>query len=242
MTASVADTPQAVWRAGIKSAFGAAGIALMSSFTALGALMGEAGFTLLQAVAFSLFGFALPGQLLAAELHTHGVSLSVITITVWLVNIRLLPMTIVILPLLVTEQEKPRHWRDMLIAHLVAVTSWVCFLASYRQVSLAYRRYYFLIVGGFLWLAASLASIIGFYLGEHLPPDMLIALLFLNPVYFLCMMLMSLTGKRHAVAFFGGALLLPLLHQWVPEWDILICGIVAGLGSFYYFEWRRDGH
>ena len=244
MSDSVADTQVAVRRAALKNVFGSAGLALMSSFIALGSLMSESGFSLLQVVGFTLFGFALPGQLLAAEMYADGVVLFAIVITVWLVNLRLLPMVIVLLPLLVAEaEEKPRPGRDMLIAHLVAVTSWACFLGTQHQVSRRQRRYYFILVGGMLWLMALAASVTGFYLGKQLPDDMLIALLFLNPAYFLCMMLLSLKGGRHFVAFFGGALLLPLFHQWLPGWDILICGVVAGLGSYYYFEWRRRvGH
>ena len=86
----VADFFQA-WRAGCKTVFGSTGFALMSSFAALGALMGDAGFSLLQAMLFSLFGFALPGQLIAAELHAHGAGIVAIGIAVFLVNARLFP-------------------------------------------------------------------------------------------------------------------------------------------------------
>lgn len=235
----LAAQPHQVWRAGARTACSGAGLALLSSFTALGALMGEADFSLLQAVAFSLFGFALPGQLVAAELHAHGAGVVAIAITVFLVNARLFPMTVALLPLLVASgEEKPQRLRDMLLAHWIAVTSWVCFLATYAQVAPALRRRYFAVLGGLLWGGAACASVAGFYLGGQLPHQWLVALLFLNPVYFLCLMLASLKQKAHIAAFAGGMLLLPLVHQVSPQWDIVICGAVAGL-SVWLVQGRK---
>ena len=226
----LAAQPHQIWRAGLRTACSGAGVALLSSFTALGALMGEVGFSLAQAVFFSLFCFALPGQLVAAELHAHGAGVVAVSITVFLVNARLFPMTVALLPLLVASGgEKPHRPRDMLLAHWVAVTSWVSFLTTYQQVAPALRRRYFAMLGGALWVFAAVATVGGYYLGAQLPRDWLVALLFLNPVYFLCLMLASLTKKSSIAAFAGGALLLPLVHQISPEWDIVICGGVAGL-------------
>lgn len=237
----LATDPAHTWRAGIKTACRAPGIALLSSFVALGALMGEAGFSLAQAVLFSLFGFALPAQLAAAELHAHGAGLVAITITAFLVNARLLLMTISLLPLLVaSSDEKPKRWRDMLLAHFVAVTSWVCFLTTYHEVAPQQRRRYYAVLGATLFGFAAIATVAGYYLGGELPRKWLVALLFLNPVYFLCLMVASLTKKSSIAAFVGGAAVLPLLHQISPEWDILICGVVAGLVSFYFVEQRRQ--
>lgn len=229
-----------VCRSAVCVAWSGAGIALVSSFVALGALMGDAGFALWQAVLFSVFGYALPGQLVAAELYAHGAGVAVISVTVFLVNARLFPMTIALLPLLRGgDDAPPSRWEEVGTAHLVAVTSWVCFLGSYAQVAPARRRLYYLVLGGVLWGLAAVATAVGFFVGGMLPKAGLVALLFLNPAYFLCLMLASLRRRSAAVAFVGGAALLPFLHEVSPEWDILIAGAVGGGLSFCFFEGRR---
>ena len=75
-------------------------IPLAACFTALGALLKDAGFNLQQSIASSFFTYALPGQLVMAESLLIGASLINIFIAVWLVNFRLYPMTVSLFPLL----------------------------------------------------------------------------------------------------------------------------------------------
>ena len=230
-----------VWRRGVAVAFGAAGVALLSSFFALGALLGNVGFSLTQALSFSLFCFALPGQLLTAELFASSADTATVAFAVWVVNARLLPMTIFLLPLLTekTPIKKRPRWSDFALSHLVAVTSWVYFLGSYKTVPPPLRRLYFIIVGGLLWVLAAVATALGHAIGNLLSHDWLIGLLFVNPLYFLCMMLRSLFSRSDAAAFFGGMLLLPVAATLAPQWDIIIAGGVAGCLAFFIFERRQ---
>ena len=217
--------------------FGGPGIALISSFFAIGALTNDSGFSFLQNIVFSLICFALPGQLVAAELYAAGSGLLVVTATVLLVNCRLLPMTVVLLPLLKDPgQPEPaahRRW-NLLIVHWVAVTSWVCYLASYRSVPPPHRRRYFIIMSALLWLNSLVASALGYWVGDFLPHQWLVGLLFLNPAYFLCIMLRSLFKRNDFYAFLAGMLLLPPVHYFLPEWDILLTGLIVGTAVFYY--------
>ena len=80
--------------------FGGPGIALISSFFAIGGADQRQRLQLSAKHCLFLICFALPGQLVAAELYAAGSGLLVVTATVLLVNCRLLPMTVVLLPLL----------------------------------------------------------------------------------------------------------------------------------------------
>ena len=224
----------------IKTAFSGPGIALMSSFIALGALFSDSGFTMAQAVVFSLIGYALPGQLVVAEMVAGGAAVVAITVAVFLVNARLLPMTVVIIStLLAADNNRPAAAADYARAHLIAVTSWVCFNDTYERVPPAHLRVFFTLMATTLWLCAAAASAIGFIAGERLPHQWLVALLFLNPIYFLCAMLRSIKRRMDIAAFFLGIAALPIAHQFFPDWDIVIVGVVGGGVCFLYFQ-RRD--
>ena len=78
-------------------------LALACSFIALGALFKQAGFNLQQSLASSFFTYALPGQLVMTESFLVGASVINIFLSVWLVNFRLYPMTVALVPVLSTN-------------------------------------------------------------------------------------------------------------------------------------------
>ena len=212
---------------------GAAGaaIALASSFFALGALFGESGLTLIQSAAFSVFTFALPGQLVAAQLFSGGAGALAIIAAVLFVNARLAPMTVSLLPLLRPAKEKSAL--DFMIAHCIAVTSWVFFMSTYRDINEEERLRWFVQAGLLFWFVGVMATIGGHLAGALLPRDLLLGLLFLNPAYFLYMMLRSLARRSDLFAMLAGMILLPPMHYLLPEWDILAAGVIGGTIIFF---------
>ena len=83
--------------------------ALGASLIALGALFKNLGFSIQQSFFSTFFTYALPGQVVMAESMLVGASLLNIFIAVWLVNVRLYPMTVSLMPLLMHESQ-PR-WK-----------------------------------------------------------------------------------------------------------------------------------
>lgn len=226
--------PYRLYRHAAQTAYGGAGIALISSFVALGALFSDNGWTLFETLLFSLVGYALPGQLVVAEMVSNNANVVAITIAVLLVNARLLPMTVVTMAMLLAADGKRKTTlADYARAHLVAVTSWVCFLNAHAQVPAHAQCRFFTIMALLLWVSAAAATGLGFYVGKLLPEPWLVGLLFLNPIYFLCMMLNALTKRRDAVAFFLGMAALPFAHAAFPTWDIILVGVVVGNVAFW---------
>ena len=214
-----------------------AGVALSSSFIALGALLRDSEMELWQSAFCTFIVFALPGQIVAAELFAREAGIVLVIFSVLLVNMRLMPMTIALLPHLRAKEE--RSWRDFAAAHLIAVTSWANFMGVRDSIPAAARYRYFMRTGATLWICGIAATMFGYAAGGALPPWLLAALLFLNPVYFLCMMLRALAKRADIAAFISGAAMLPLLHFFDTEWDIAVCGIVGGGAAFLLYERRR---
>ncbi len=211
---------------------GGAGFALGSSFFALGALFGESGLSVAEAAAFSFFTFALPAQLVAAQMFADGAGAAAVVVAVVFVNARLVPMTVSLLPLL--RPARARTVWDFALAHFLAVTSWVFFMNTYREEEESARLLWFAQAAVFFWTAGVAATVAGHFAGASLPPHLLVGLLFLNPAYFLFMMLRSLARKSDAAAMAMGMLLLPPARFFFPEWDALAAGIVGGTAAFLF--------
>ena len=84
---------------------GSPAIALGASFLAIGALLKNVGFTIQESIFSTFLTYALPGSLVMAESMLIGASLINIFIAVWLVNARLYPMTVSLMPLLIHESQ-----------------------------------------------------------------------------------------------------------------------------------------
>ena len=89
---------------------GSPAIALGASFIAIGALLKNLGFSIQESIFSTLLTYALPGSLVMAESMLIGASLINIFIAVWLVNARLYPMTVALMPLLM--HENPAQWKQ----------------------------------------------------------------------------------------------------------------------------------
>ena len=209
-------------------------IALGASFLAIGALLKSIGFNIQQSILSTVFTYALPGQLVMAESFLVGASLINIFLAVWLVNARLYPMTVSLMPML-KEDSQPK-WKYYLSCHFLAVSSWLIMKDKIQTVEQKERIDFWIGIGVGTWSTAIIATIIGFLLSDYLNKDMVIGLAVINPVYFACMMVGAMKSKSINVAIILGAILGPILFLISPEWSILFGGTLAGTIAFFIGE------
>ena len=214
--------------------FDSPGIALGASFIAIGALLKNVGFTIEESIFSSFLIYALPGSLVLAESVIIGASLLNIFLAVWLVNARLYPMTVSLMPLLISKNQ-PR-WKYYLSCHFVAVSSWLILKNNYKKIDKKYRIDFWIGIGTSTWLIAILATSIGYISADYLNKDMMIGLAIINPIYFMCAMIGVMKSKSISVAIILGALLGPVFYFISPEWCILFGGIIAGTIAFLIGE------
>ena len=221
---------------GLKSlkSFDSPAIALGASFIAIGALLKNIGFNIQQSILSTVLTYALPGQLVMAESFFIGASLVNIFLAVWLVNARLYPMTVSLMPLL-KEASQPR-WKYYLSCHFLAVSSWLIMKDRIQTVDQKNRIDFWIGIGVGTWSTAIIATIIGYLLSDYLSKDMVIGLAIVNPVYFACMMVGAMKSKSISTAVILGAISGPVLFLLYPEWSILIGGTLAGSIAFIVGE------
>ena len=221
---------------GLKSVKGldSPAFALGASFIAIGALLKNIGFNLEQSIFSTLLTYALPGSLVMAESFLVGASLINIFLAVWLVNARLYPMTVSLMPLLI-HKKQPR-WKYYLSCHFIAVSAWLIMKSKYQTIEKKYRIDFWMGIGTGTWFIAITSTIIGFLISDYLNKDMMIGLAIVNPVYFTCMMAGAMKTIQITFSVILGAILGPLFFFIIPEWSILFGGFTAGSIAFFIGE------
>jgi len=209
-------------------------IALGCCFIAIGALLKNLGFSIQESIFSTLLTYALPGSLVMAESLLVGASLINIFLAVWLVNTRLYPMTVSLMPLLMHESQ-PR-WKYYLSCHFIAVSAWLIMKSNYQSVEKENRIDYWIGIGTATWSVAIIGTIIGFISSEYLNKDIMIGLAIINPVYFMCMMIGAMKTIQINTSVILGAFLGPAFYFISPEWCILYGGFVAGTIAYFVGE------
>jgi len=209
-------------------------IALGCCFIAIGALFKNLGFSIQESIFSTFLTYALPGSLIMAESLLVGASLLNIFIAVWLVNARLYPMTISLMPLLM-HKSQPK-WKYYLSCHFIAVSAWLIMKSNYKIVKKENRIDYWIGIGAATWSVAIIGTIIGFIASDYLNKSIMIGLAVVNPVYFMCMMIGAMKTIQISTSIILGTILGPLFYFISPEWCILYGGFSAGTIAYFIGE------
>ena len=221
---------------GFKSIKGAGSpaIALGASFIAIGALLKNLGFSFQESIFSTFLIYALPGSLVMAESILIGASLINIFIAVWLVNVRLYPMTVSLIPLLMHENQ-PR-WKYYISCHFIAVSSWLIVKDNYKKIKKKNRIDFWIGIGTATWSVAIFSTVIGYAASDFLNKDILIGLAIVNPIYFICMMIGAMKSMQINISIILGAILGPVFYFLSTEWCILFGGFISGTIAFFLGE------
>jgi len=222
------------FRQGIKHAMGIPAVGLGSSMFAFGAYLKSSGFDLFQSFASSFFTFALPGQFVMAETLVAGGTLLNIFLAVFLTNARLYPMTVNLIPV-IRHPHYPK-WKYYILAHFVAVTSWFNMFAIHKTLPQEEKFDYFLGLGGFLWANSILCTVLGFLISDFVSHEILVGLVFINPMYFLVMTISNLVEKKLITSILLGSFFSIMLFYLIPDWSIVISGLLSGTIGFFIFR------
>ncbi len=224
---------------GARTAFGMPILALGASYLGLGSLVRDSDLSIWFGVFSTFTTWALPGQLAMLELYNSGASLFIITLTVSLVNVRFLPMMMNVMPIIRHPGVAP--WKYYLSAHLLSINSWAYLVQRGPLMPRGERFPYYIGFALTIWFAGMLCAALGFLLAGVVPRPVSLGLIFLNPIYFMLLVILGIKKPSIAFATGIGAILGPLLHLVSPNWGLIVTGVVAGsLGFFLGRYWERN--
>lgn len=213
-------------------------IILGASFIGFGALAKGTGFGLLPALYTTIFVFALPGQVVLVDQVTRDLPLYSATLAVALTAVRLLPMTVTIMPQL-RRTERPT-WLDYLASHFVAITLWIESARRLPHLPRAMRLPYYFGMATVLITASTTGTIIGFFAAGVVPRSVAGALLFVTPLYFFLGMLSAARRSIDYVPLILGFTLWPVFSKIAPSMDLLLTGLIGGTVAFLLGQRERS--
>ena len=222
---------------GVRASFSVPGLILASAFVGFAGLAKAAGLTLWQTVFMVGVVWALPGKVVLIGAIMSGSSVFGATFAVALSSIRLMPMVVALMPEM--RGPKTRRLTLYLLSHFVAVTSCLKAMYQLRHVPQDMRTSYYAGLGSSLVTVNMVLTGVIFLLADSFPPVVMAGLLLLTPIYFLTSLWGSARERASHYAMAFGIVLGPLVHMWLPQFDLLIAGVIGGCGAFLVHRLRQ---
>lgn len=198
----------------------------MASFVGFSAFAFESGVSRGEAVFMTVSIWALPAKVILVGSMASGATLFACFIAVTLSSIRMMPMVASIIPDL--RSKNTPTWLLLIISHFIAITAWVYATQNLYKVPREYRVIWFAGFGSTLTVLNTIIVAVCYDLVSTFPPAIAGLLFFLTPVYFMGSIWASSKQSVVKVAFLIGIIVGPILAVLVPEFDILIAGIMGG--------------
>ena len=228
----------AAYRAGLAATWTSVfSYVLFGTYTGIGALAHDFGFTVGWALASTVLVWAGPAQVILISTLGAGAGLIEAGVAVGLSSVRLLPMVVAMLPMI--RRPDTRAWKLVLPAHFTAVSMWVEALRLLPQQPRQGRIAFCNGLGTGYLITASIATVTGFYLAARLPPLMSAGLLFLTPLAFFMSTLRNSRMLLDRVAFVLGLVCGPLFAWWQLGLDLMWSGIAAGSAAYLVHRLRE---
>lgn len=211
---------------GTRTSFSPAGMILFITFFAYGALVSGSNLPLEVGIGLTIFVFAIPGQVVLVDEIARGSSLITAAIVTTFTAIRLLPLTVSMLP--VVRNKTTPKWMEVVICHFVAVTVWTQSMMVLPTLPREQRASHCLGFCCGLMVLVTIGTCLGFYAAHMLPKNIAAATLMVTPIYFFLSLFNTAKVIVEKLAFaFGTIIAIPLIFM-VPNFSLIGSGLIGG--------------
>ncbi len=217
------------FRRGFQEAMGAPVWVLFASMVGFGAIGKTHDVSLVWMGLTTLLVFALPGQIIMMEMMLAGVSWVTTGLVVALSSSRFITMAVTLFPQLDRKDHTPRLYATV---HIMAMTAWAVCMNRFRDMAPEHRLPFFVGFGLPCWLLSVPATLLGHVAAGWVPQAFTLALVMLNPLFFL----LSFAGARplpNRAAVILGLLLGPWFFLWDADTSLLTTGLVGGTLAYF---------
>lgn len=212
-------------------------VILMAAFVGFAGLARESGISLPEAIFMTATIWALPSMVVLVGAMNSGVSVLATAIAVALSAVRLMPMTVALVPVL--RGEKTPRWQLLALSHFVAVTSWVFAMMRLPDLPREARVPFYAGFATTLTLLNICVTAISYVLIGTLPMLLTGGLFLLTPVYFLLSLWSASKLASDKLAMVLGLVLGPVFYLWLPGMDLLWTGLLGGTFAYAVLRAKR---
>lgn len=228
--ASTETSPAQWFLRGMRGIVSVPALILIFTFLGFGALARESGLSVYAAALTSASLWASPGQVVLVGSMAAGVGFLGTALAVGLSAVRLLPMTVSLIP--VIRAPGTARWKLFFASYFIAVTAWVFSMRTLPSLPREARFPFFAGFGVALWTSGTTTTVLGFLLAGTLPVLLSAALVFLTPIYFLTSLYGAAKLRSDRLALGLGLVLWPVFDWLIPTYALLLSGTVAGTAAF----------
>jgi predicted branched-subunit amino acid permease len=201
------------------------------SLLGVGSLARDAGHPIGAAILSTVLIWAAPAQLILYGTLASGGLVLAAALAVALSAIRLLPMVLSIWPYL--RQPGQPLWLQLLMAHLVAATSWIDATRHLPGMQPERRVPYYLGFASACVAVSATMTGVGYVLVSALPGPLAAGLLCLTPLYFMISLVGSARSAPDWLAIALGVGLVPIAQLTIgKDFDLLATGLIGGTAAF----------
>ena len=222
---------------GIGASASTPGLVLIAGSLGFGALTRDMGLGIGFAIWTSIVLYALPAQVVLADQIGRGASVLAAAFAVTLTAVRLMPMTVTLMPML--RDVKGRRWLELLAVHFIAVTAWIEGHRRLEPLPEHLRIWHFIGFGSSFVLCTVGGAVIGYGLAAIVPTAISAALLFFTPAYFMLSLITTARQPGDTLAIVLGVVIGPFVYLAAPGMDLLVAGLVGG--TIAYLAGKRPG-
>lgn len=215
---------------GVKASRCTGCVVLAASSIGYGALVNASGLGVTEGVLIKVVVWALPGQVVLVGALSAGAGIVAAAVAVTLTAVRLMPMVVAIMPDM-RFSGHPR-WLYFLVAHFTAATVWIEARRVFPSIETSQRLPYMAGLGSAFMIIMCMMTVLGYALAGFLPVVLAACLVFLTPCYFLLGLLASAQDRLDTSSMIMGGGLFAVLHYVLPQFDMLIAGVVGGTMAF----------
>ncbi len=225
------------FRNGVREAFGPSAAVMTAGFIGFGALASDSGMPFWIAALATALMWALPGQIILAEMVAAKAGVIAIVLAVWVSAARFLPTGMSMMPLM--RMQGRETLKKLFFAQFVASTSWVLSMRHFPHMPEAERAPWLAGFGMVCTTQGVLLCGLGYLLSGAVPAEINAGLVYVTPIYFTLLMFGDIRSRAIAVAVTCGAITVPLAHLITPHWSLLGGGAAGGTLAYFILRARR---
>ena len=137
------------------------------------------------------------------------------------------------------KQHNISFWRKILLAHIMAITSWAQISHVKDKFPLNLLLSYYIGFAMTIYLFGFSGTLVGYFIDNFASNEVLRTIIFVTPLYILLLVFNS-RDKINRLAVVLGGIITPVIYPFFLEWSVLLGGVIGGSVAFFWARTKEN--